>query len=87
MKWVPDWLIKLFGKNIAGKLDLQEGTMDGTKPWYQSKNIWAAVTVGLLGIYNAIALAKNLPPVPEWAYTLLGAIGIYTRVTADTKIG
>lgn len=86
MNWMPDWILKLFGKKIADKLDLQEGAMDGTKPWYQSKTILAAVVVGLIGIYNSVATAKKLPPIPDWAFTILGAIGVYTRSTATDKI-
>ena len=85
--WVPDFILKIIGHKIADKLDLQEGKMPETKPWYQSKTIWAGIVAGLLGIYNSIAMAKGLPPCPEWVYTILGAIGIYSRATADTKIG
>ena len=58
-----------------------------TKPWYQSKTIWAAAVTGMIGIYNGIAAVKHLPPVPEWVYGILGAIGVYSRATSDTKIG
>lgn len=87
MNWIPDWILRIFGRKIADKINLQEGTLDNTKSWYQSKTIWAAVVAGLLGIYNSVGAAKGLPAVPEWIYTLLGAIGVYSRVTADTKIG
>lgn len=86
MNW-PDWLIKLFGKNISNKLGLQEGVMDGTKPWYQSKTIWANVVTGLIGVYlSLITSGVHLPAIPSWVITLLSSIGIYSRVTATDKI-
>lgn len=83
---IPNFLLKWIGRDIANKLSLQEGKMPDSKPWYASKTIWASVVVGLIGIYNAIGTAKGLPPIPEWVYTLLGAIGVYTRATATTTI-
>lgn len=87
MNWIPDWVLKIFGHKIEDKLNLQEGNLDGTKPWYQSKTIWAGIVAALVGVYNSIAAVKALPPIPDWIFTILGAIGIYSRVTADTKIG
>lgn len=60
--------------------------MDDTKAWYTSKTIWAGAIAALIGLYNAIGAVKHLPPIPDWIFTILGAIGIYGRVTADTKI-
>lgn len=86
--WLPEFILKLIGKNIAGKLDIKEDSkMDGVKSWYKSKTILSAITVALIGIYNAVGTVKNLPPVPDWVFTILGAIGIYTRVGATDKIG
>ena len=85
--WVPDFILKLFGHKIADKLNLQEDSKMDTKPWYQSKTIWAGVVAAMLGVYNSIAAVKKLPPVPDWVYTILGAIGVYSRATADTVIG
>lgn len=58
-----------------------------SKPWHQSKTIWAAVVTGLIGIYNGVASVKGFPAIPEWIFPILGTIGIYSRATADTKIG
>lgn len=86
--WVPDFILKIFGHKIADKLDLKENSqMDDTKPWYQSKGIWAGVVAALVGLYNAIGAVKHLPPIPDWIFTVLGAIGVYSRATADSKIG
>jgi hypothetical protein len=85
--WIPDFLLKLFGRKVADKLELTEGPMDSTKKWYQSKNIWNSVVTGLVGLYLALAPQFGWPAIPEWIFTILAAIGIYTRVTADKTIG
>ena len=76
------FIAKLAGKFAAKKLNLQEGIVE-TKSWYKSKTVWVSVVTGVLGIYLSI---PGLPPVPEWLFALLGGLGVYTRVTATTKI-
>ena len=76
---------KLAGKTIAKQLNLKEGPMD-TKKWYQSKGVWTGVLTVLLAAYGSAAVQFNLPHVPEWIFTLLGAAGIYARATADSKL-
>lgn len=61
--------------------------MNETKPWYQSKGVWTGVVTVLLAAYGAAASQFGLPNTPEWIYVLLGAAGLYSRVTANTKIG
>lgn len=62
--------------------------MDDTKPWYKSKTVWAGVVAVLIGLYNSIgANLHTLPVIPDWVFALLGAVGVYGRATADTKIG
>lgn len=86
--WIPDFILKMFGKSVANKLNLQEDSkMDGTKPWYQSKNVWTGVVTVLVAAYGTAAVAFKLPAIPEWIFTILGAIGIYTRVVATDKVG
>lgn len=88
--WIPDFVLKLIGHEVADKLNLGE-TMP-TKPWYQSKTIWTGIVTALIGIYNAVAgsalpaFGHTAPMIPDWIFTLLGAIGIYSRTTTDTKI-
>lgn len=63
-----------------------------TKPWYQSKSIWSGIIAALIGIYNVVAttalpaFGHTAPALPDWIFTILGAIGVYGRATADTKI-
>lgn len=61
--------------------------MDDTKPWYKSKGVWTGIATGLMGIYLSLAAQHHWPAVPEWIFVILGTLGIYSRVTADTKIG
>jgi hypothetical protein len=78
---------KIAGKFAAKKLDLQgDEKMDESKKWYQSKGVWTGVVTALLGAYVTLAPVFKLPAIPEWIFTFLGAMGIYSRISADTKI-
>lgn len=79
---------KLAGRFLANKLDLQEDSkMDDKKPWYKSKGVWSGAVAVLLAGYGMASTKFGLPAVPEWIYAILGTLGVYSRVTADTKIG
>lgn len=90
--WLPDWMLKIIGKQIAKKLKLEDGKME-TKKWYVSKGVWTGILTVLIGGYETTRVAVapqfgwNIPAIPPFVYTLLGAMGVYTRVTAETKIG
>jgi hypothetical protein len=78
---------KLAGSWIGRKLKLED-KMDDSKSWYKSRTIWAGVVAVLIALYNSIgANLHALPAIPDWVFALLGAVGVYGRVTADTKIG
>jgi len=83
---IPDFLLKIVGRRIGDKIKLQENSTMENKKWFQSKTVWTAVVGGLLSIYTAIGTIHPLPVIPEWIYTLLGAIGLYGLRTADSKI-
>lgn len=88
MNWIPDWILKIFGRKIADKIGLQEGTLDNTKPWYTSKTVISTIVTGIIGVYlSLITSGVHLPVIPAWVITVLSAVGIYGRVTADAKIG
>jgi uncharacterized membrane protein len=59
-----------------------------SKPWYQSKTIWAGVIGLLIVVYNAVEanLGIKLPTIPEYVFGILAAFGIYGRVGATTSI-
>lgn len=90
--WIPDFVLKLIGREVAKKLDLKEGNME-TKKWYKSKTVISAIVTVLIGAYDLVGanlapqFGWTLPQIPAWIFTILGAIGIYGRVTAETKIG
>ena len=84
---IPDFILKMFGRRVADKLDLQEENNMETKDWYKSKGIWTAVVSGVIGLYQAVSLVHPLPPIPTFVFTLLGAMGLYSLRTADAKIG
>lgn len=86
--WIPDFVVKMFGRNVAAKLNLQEGAMP-TKPWYQSKTIWSDVVTILLAILGFVDKTWTgghivSSPFYSMALTFLGAMGIYTRANATT---
>ena len=58
------------------------------KAWYKSKGIWVALATILVAGWNwSIDLGANLPTISEHLYIILGALGIYSRKVAQTKIG
>ena len=54
--------------------------------WYQSKTVWSGVVAVLIAAYNTAAVQFGLPAIPEFVYGLLGALGVYSRVTATAKV-
>lgn len=84
---VPNFILRMIGYKIADKLQLQEGGLMPTKPWWQSKTILSGIVTGVVGVYlSLIANGVHLPAIPAWIITILSAVGIYGRVTADTTI-
>ena len=64
----------------------------GTKKWYTSKTMLAGILTILITAYmgldtllNAEAIG-NLPDIPVIAFTILGALGLYGRTKANTRI-
>lgn len=60
--------------------------METTKAWWMSKTIWAGVLTVLLTAYNAASESFGLPPVPDFVYAILGALGIYGRSVATKEV-
>jgi len=62
--------------------------LTSSKPWWQSRTIWAGVLAVLLAAYNeAVAVGLGLPPIPDFVYAILGALGIYGRAAATQPLG
>jgi hypothetical protein len=57
-----------------------------SKKWWLSKNIWVGVVAVILAAYGTASVSFGLPPIPEWVFGILGALGIYTRVISTTVI-
>lgn len=93
MSFLGNIAAKLIGKKIAKELDLKEGQMEDSKKWYQSKGVWTGVVTVLIGAYEASkvtlapALGVSLPDIPPFVYSLLGAVGVYSRMVANKPIG
>jgi len=56
------------------------------KPWYLSKAVWAGIVAVLVAAYNAASANFGLPPIPDFVFGILAALGIYGRVAATTEI-
>jgi hypothetical protein len=57
------------------------------KRWWQSKAVWAGTIAVMLSAYSTASAQFGLPPVPDFVYAVLGALGIYGRMSATTVIG
>lgn len=93
-KSISDLFLIAIAKQIKKHLNLKEdkpGMID-KKEWYKSKTIWAGIITILITVYNTVRplvsenFNVNLPEIPEWVYTILGALGIYGRVSAKSVI-
>lgn len=84
MRWLNNMIVKIAGKKIGKEIDKMS---EDNKKWYASKTIWAGVVAIIIAGYNTGAAQFGWPAVPEWVYTLLGAVGIYGRVNANKTIG
>ena len=92
MNWLKKIALKIAAKKAAKALDLTEGPMDETKKWWKSKTVLTGIVTVLVGTYESIAVSVapdmgwNLPAIPPMVFTVLGAIGIYTRAVAKTTL-
>lgn len=89
--WIPDFLVKLFGRGLAGKMNLEEGAPMPTKPWYTSKTVWSdvlTILVGALGVVDKYITNGQIVSSPYYgmALTLLGGMGIISRANATTTL-
>ena len=58
-----------------------------TKPWYQSKTVWAAVITAVLGAIQPVSASMGHPiAVPLWIIEVLTGLGLYGLRTGDTKL-
>ena len=70
---------------IPEVIEIQKATEE--KHWYESKTIWAAIMVTLLGLAQMISgMIGNPVEVPKWAVEILIGYSIYALRTAKTDI-
>jgi hypothetical protein len=90
--WLKNLIIKKAAKEVSEKLNLKEGPMEEGKSWYKSKGVITGITAVLLGTYEMVRLnlapqfGWNVPEIPPVIFTFLGALGVYSRVTAGKVI-
>ena len=89
MNFIKSWIINLVGSKVGLKSDT-EATMD-TKKWWTSKTILSSILVVVIGglqVYDKIAGTNIMgAELTGSILAILGALGIYGRSSADTKIG
>lgn len=83
---IPDFVYRWFGKWLGRRLALQEGPMTDGKKWYQSKTVWTGIVTAVMGAYLSLQPQFGWPAIPDWVFTILGALGIYSRVVATKEI-
>lgn len=87
---LPSFVYKIAGRKAA-KIAQLEDKMD-TKKWYKSKGVVTGIVTLVIGLYISVdtqigpLAGFDLPNIPEWVFTFLGAMGIYSRVVANTEI-
>lgn len=81
--------MRVFGGDPSFRLvvvSLEVKRMGSTKSWFQSKTIWSgAVAVGVAA-WNAASQEFGVPPIPDYVFGILGALGIYGRASASSRI-
>lgn len=60
--------------------------MDDSKKWWKSKTVLSGIVAVGLAAYSTAADHFGLPATPEWVFAILGALGVYGRVTATKEI-
>jgi hypothetical protein len=57
-----------------------------TKPWYMSKTVWAGVLAVAVAAWDQASISFHLPTIPTFVFAILGALGVYGRVSATTQV-
>lgn len=58
------------------------------KAFWKSKTFWASILAVLIGAYETVIVPIfGTPPIPDFVYAILGALGLWGRVTATEPLG
>lgn len=63
-----------------------------SKKWYLSKGVWNGIVTFLIASYEVFGqtvapqFGITIPAIPSLVFVILGALGIYSRVSAKTVI-
>lgn len=78
MNFIKKFMLKILGKQISNKLELEDGTMNDTKVWYKSKAKLSAIIGAVLIAVQQISTALGHPIIiPQWVLEILAAVGVY----------
>ncbi len=87
---LPLWVYRLTGSRLAKALKLEDVNMADeatTKKWYQSKAVWSAILMTLVGAIQPISTAFGHPyQLPLWVTQILMGLGVYGVRTGDKPI-
>lgn len=93
MKWLKNLVLKIAARKVATAIGMEDGPMNDKKEWWKSKTVWTGIVTVLIGLYDSVngnlagQFGWNLPEIPTFVYSVLGAIGVYTRAVATKTIG
>lgn len=65
---------------------IKEVKIMDSKKWYLSKAVWCGIVGVVIAAYNSASTSFGLPSIPDYIFGILGALGVYTRVSATTVI-
>lgn len=87
----PLWVYRLIGKEAGKILKLEDTNMADTstptKPFWQSKTMWAAIITAILGAIQPVSAAMGHPiAVPLWIIEVLTGLGLYGLRTASSDL-
>lgn len=57
-----------------------------SKSWFASKTVLSGVAAVAVAAWNEASAQFGLPPIPDFVFGILGALGIYGRVSATSVI-
>lgn len=69
----------------AGAAGAEAPAQEDNRPFWQRKRVIGAVVAAAVAAYTVLSSQLGLPPIPEWVYAALGAIGVTVAGYEATK--